>query len=353
MIKSIATAVAGFAALFVLQVTARESASAPAFLGQTFGVNAADLSRIKAGRVVARTLESANRREVGTLGVVRVRITPEYYIEKLRDIATFKKSDAVLQVGTFSNPPVPSDVAAVVLDDADVRLLRSCAIGDCGLRLSAEAITRFRTGIDWRRTDARDQANALMRQILLDYVGTYVRSGAGASMRYADQSGVVDTRHELRELVAGDKSGWPQFQGLGRHVLDFDGSPAPGISDVIYWSKEKVASRHVVSVTHLAIAHTAAESPADYAVASKQIYGTHYFDASLGLTVLLRDTSGPDPAIYVAYLNRSRIDMFDGLFGGVTRNIVSGKARGTVSDHLLQVQQRLEQQFSAAGDNRD
>ena len=63
--------------------------------------------------------------------------------------------------------------------------------------------------------------------------------------------------------------------------------------------------------------------------------------------------SGPSPAIYVAYLNRSRIDMFDGLFGGVTRNIVSGKARGTVSDHLLQVQQRLEQQFSAAGDNRD
>ena len=352
MIKSNALAVASLAALCAFQVAVDGRASAPAFLGKTFAITSADLTRIHAGRVVARTLDTAHRREVATLGVVRVRITPEYYVEQLRDIATFKKSEAVLQVGTFSQPPVLSDVAGVVLDDADVRELRTCKVGDCGVRLPAEAIARFRTGVDWRRGDAREQANALMRQILIDYVTAYLRDGAAASMRYADQSGSLDVRHEVRELVAADKNGWGQFPGLGRHVVDFDGRTAPGITDVIYWSKEKVASRHVVSVTHLAIAHTAGESPAEYAVASKQIYGTHYFDASLGLTVLLRDAASPVPAIYVVYLNRSRVDLFGGLFGGVTRNIVSGRARGTVSDHLAQVQQRLERQFSAAREVR-
>ena len=48
------------------------------------------------------------------------------------------------------------------------------------------------------------------------------------------------------------------------------------------------------------------------AIASKQIYGTHYFDASLGLTVLVRDRSVSSPAMYLVYLNRSRVDIFDG-----------------------------------------
>ena len=102
-----------------------------------------------------------------------------------------------------------------------------------------------------------------------------------------------------------------------------------------------------MSVTHLAIGRTP-ESPADYAVASKQIYGAHYFDASIGLTILVRDESAPSATTFVVYLNRSRIDLFDGFFGGVTRTIVSGKARGTVAVHLDLVQQRLERQFSTA-----
>jgi hypothetical protein len=348
MLKSRAVPLAAAVALFSLPGDARERVSAQAFLGDVFSVTAADLTRIDAGRVVSRTLDSANRREVATLGVVRIKITPEYYVEKLRDIVEFKKSDAVLQIGTFSQPPTLSDVAGVTLDEADFRLLRGCRVGDCGVRLPAEAINRFRAEVDWRHADARERALLLMRRILVDYVTAYMRSGAAASVRYADQSDPVDLDREVRGLVGGDKSGWPQFPGLARHVLDFNGTATPGTTDVIYWSKEKVASRNVVSVTHLAIAHTAADSAAEYAVASKQIYGTHYFDASLGLTVLLRDATSATPAIYVAYLNRSRIDLFDGLFGGVTRNIVSGKARGTVSEHLGHVQQRLERQFSAA-----
>ena len=347
MLKSSGPAIVLVAALLPYPGAARERLSARDFLADAFGITAADLTRINSGRVVTRTLESTNKREVATLGVTRIKVTPAYYIEQMLDIARFKKSDAVLQIGTFSTPPVLADVAAMTLEDFDIRQLRTCRVGNCGVQLPASAITRFQQTVDWRRADARDQANALMRQILVEYVGAHASSGASASMRYADQSQTVDVRVEIGQLARPEGPGWRHFPALGRHIRDYAGAGASGTTDLIYWSKEKVAARNVVSVTHLAIARTAADSPADYAVASMQIYGTHYFDASLGLTVLVRDSSSETPATYVAYLNRSRIDIFDGFFGGVTRNIVSGKARGTVSDHLGQLQRRLEPQFSA------
>src|SRR4030095_1658082 len=96
-----------------------------------------------------------------------------------------------------------------------------------------------------------------------------------------------------------------------QHLLEYPTGPVPETTDIIYWSKERVSRRLVVSVTHLAIARTAG-SATNYAFASKQIYGAHYFDASLGLTILVRDQSAPSPATYVVYINRSRVDIFNG-----------------------------------------
>ena len=58
----------------------------------------------------------------------------------------------------------------------------------------------------------------------------------------------------------------------------------------------------------------------------------------LGLTVLVPDRRSVQPVTYIVYLNRSRIDVFDGLFGGVARHIVTGKARSTVADRLGRLQ---------------
>ena len=102
----------------------------------------------------------------------------------------------------------------------------------------------------------------------------------------------------------------------------------------------------MVSVTHLAISRTA-HAASDYAIASKQIYGAHYFEASLGLTVLLRDRSAASPATYVIYLNRSRVDVFSGMFAGIARRLVTARARSLVSEQLAQLQRSLEHQFSA------
>ena len=342
--------VAAFGAWLALGASSamREQPVAPAFLTSTFGLTKADFDRLDAGQVITRTFGPSDKREVATLGVVRVKMTPEFYVERLDDIVSFKKDggdEAVLQIGAFSTPPAVADMAAMTLDETDVRNLRRCRVGSCGLQLSAAGITKFQQEIDWRRPDAHQLAEHVLRRTLVDYVAAYMKSGTAASMEYADEPERMNVGREFVALMGPDVPGWKSFPALRQHLLDYPASDAPATTDRLYWSKEKVR-RTVVSVTHLAIRRTAGDTPADYAIASRQIYGTHYFDASLGLTLLVRDRLAPAPVTYLVYLNRSRVDVFSGFFGGMTRHIVTGKARGTVSDLLARLQRTLERQFA-------
>lgn len=320
---------------------------ARAFLSSTFGLTASDFTRIDAGEVVAKGTASGDARDIATFGIVRVRITPAFYVERLADIASFKKDDAVVQIGVFGRPPALSDVEALSLDEPDMRSLRECRIGHCGLQLPAETINRFRAEVNWAGVDARQRANGLIHQMLVDYVRKYQQSGAAVTMHYADRDDVMDVRNEFLSLASSDAGGWGRFGILRRHFVEYPSASTPDARDLVYWSKEIVSRKTVASVTHLAIIPCASSSPAAFAIGSKQIYGSHYFDASFGLTVLVPDQSSPSPATYVAYMNRSRVDVIGGMFGGVAKKIISSKARSTVGDTLGRLRTRLEREFAA------
>ena len=312
------------------------------FLTGAFGLAKSDLSRINSGRVYSRTLPVRNDREVATLGIVRIRTTPQRYVKQLSDIAVFKRDEAILQIGTFGTPPQSDDLAGLTLDEADLRSLRECRPGDCDVQLSADAIARFRTAVNWQAPDASRRATDLLRGILADYVTRYLEVGASATMEYADSSGRLVLADEFTSLLAADTATWTHVPALRGHLVGFPSARADGASDLIYWSKERVHRRAVVSVTHLGIVPGEHGSPVAYAIASKQIYAMHYFDASLGVTLLVPDTAASPPSTYVVYLNRSRIDLFDGLWGGVARQVVKGKARSLVSDQLGRLRTVLE-----------
>ena len=311
------------------------------FLVTTFHLTKDDLGRIAAGRVHSRTLPVRHSREVATLGIVRIETTPQRYVDALGDIAAFKRDDKILQIGTFSTPPQSGDVADLTLDEADIRAVRECRVAKCTVQLSAEGIERFRAGVNWRAPDASRQATDLMRRILIEYVTQYLKIGPAAVMEYADSDSRLSLSDEFMALIAADDVTWPRVPELRRHLLEFPATRA-GSRDLVYWSKERVHRRPVISVTHLAIVPGERESPVKYAVASRQIYATHYFDASLGLTLLVPDTTASRPATYVVYLNRTRIDLFDGMLGGITRQVVKGKARSLVAEQLERVRRTLE-----------
>jgi len=306
-----------------------------------FNLSAAEIGRLDRGDVVSRTLDVKNRREVATLGIVRINTSPSTYVERLADIATFKRTDDVLQIGTFSRLPQLGDVASLTIDESDLKGLRECRIDSCDLRLSASVIEHVRREIDWHAPDASGKANMRMRRLLVDYVAQYGQRGTAAAMEYANRVPRLNVGREFASLIDADPITATYAPRLRRYLLEYPTSSAEQITDFIYWSKELVRGRPVISITHVAIAAAVDNSPLAYAIGSKQIYAMHYFDASLGLTLLVPDLTSPAAATYVVYVNRSRIDLFDGLFGGVARRIVASRARTLVAEQLQRLQQVL------------
>ena len=327
-----------FLALLGLVAAPRVSATDPAraFLSAAFSLSTAEIAQVDRGQIVTRTLAVQNAREVATLGVVRVGTTPEHYVEQLRDIATFKRTADILQIGTFTAVPVESDLEPLTIEDADLKRLRECRAGDCALRFSADGIERIQREIDWRTADASPQASRLLRRLLVDYVAGYQLRGGAAAMEYAGTSAPLNVGREFASLVEADTSTWTYVPRLRKHLIDYPATAHDTSSDFVYWSKERVHGRPVVSITHVAIVN--GTPPVNYAIGSKQIYAMHYFDASLGVTLLVRDVSARVPATYVVYLNRSRIDIFDRLFGGMARRIVAGRAKSLVAEQLARIQ---------------
>jgi hypothetical protein len=336
----------------LVQPSARKE-SAATFLKTAFDLSAVEVAGLNAGEVIARTLTVENNREVATLGIVRINTSPLRYVERLADITTFKRTEGVLQIGRFSSQAQLDDVASLSIDDADLKRLRECRVGDCKIRLSVEGIERARREIDWRAPDASSKANQLVRQLLVEYVARYRQGGTAASMEYASRLPRLNVGREFASLLDADTLTSKYAPRLRRHLLEYPASSPEQINDFVYWSKELVRGRPVVSITHVAMSASLDDSPVAYAVGSKQIYAMHYYDASLGLTLLVPVRTAARPTTYVVYLNRSRIDLFDGLFGGVARRIVAGKARTLVAEQLQRLRQVLDDQMpSASGSER-
>ncbi len=316
--------------------------AAESFLSEQFHFDAGDFRELDERRAVMRALPASDGREVAMVGVVRMRVPPAFYISQLRAIETFKRDEAVLAIGIFRRPASPADAAALTLDPEDVERLQRCRPGSCKVQLSEDALRRFHAEVRWDTPQAAADANRLMRDLLAGMVDRYRQAGDDGLMTYADGDQPLSVAAQFHALLESGSAILRRFPALYRYMIDYPRAQPAEVDDVIYWSKEKMGPAMVVGVTHLAIAPLSGSSPAVFAVASKQLYATHYFDASLGLTILLTDDAAPDSASYLVYVNRSRLDILGGFWGGLKRPIVRSRARASAANHLIQVRDRVE-----------
>jgi hypothetical protein len=309
------------------------------FLRTHFRFSAGELRDLGQGRVPVRALDATDGREIAIAGAVRLPISPAEYVRQLRDIVAFKQHEAVQQIGTFSTPPRASDVAGLTLDDDHLGDLRKCEVDDCDVQLSRAAIERLRREVNWSAAEATTEANRVFGEILVDQVGRYLQSGDSALMTYENHSTPLVVADEFRAMVDAPPALLRRFPGLQHHVATFPRGRAAGAEDILYWSKEDVGPKVIISVTHMVIAPVNDGGPVVFTAASKQLYGSHYFDSSLGLTLLLRDVD-PDASVLL-YVNRSRIDLLSGFLGGLKRAIVRSRGRSAMEDTLTRLRTRL------------
>ena len=282
-----------------------------------------DLAALRRGEVVAHGVPSRAPGEIAVAGAVRIAAPKAAFFARVRDIARFKRGHDVLQIGRFSNPPVLDDLAALTVDRDDFDV-RSCRVGDCGIRLPAAAIERVAREIDPRAPDAQARGAALFKQILFERVTAY-RSGTDGATQYDDGSKPIRPRLEFDGILAN----MPEIGAL---------MPAPaGGEEFLYWSKEKFGLAPFITVTHVTIA---CRSAATCLMTTRDVYSSRYLDASLAL-VIATDAETPG-AFYLVYDNRSRASALKGGFGGLRRALSERRARGGLEASLKATKMLLE-----------
>lgn len=310
------------------------------FLQKYFGFTSSELIALDRGKVVSRIPKTADRSDVATLGVTRLFVPTEVFLEKFRDIVSFKRSAYVWQIGKFSAVPNIEDLRGLTLDEDDFRDLRTCRIGACDLKLPANTINRLSREINWSSPQARRQVDALLRQTIMDYVTAYLRGGHAALGDYYDQPSPVRPEAEFKAMLYQSPYLSDYAPEFYRYLAEYPRAGLPAGENFIYWAKEKFGYKPVITLYHVTIYKRRFGNAESVMIASRQIFATHYYEASLGLTILV--SRAGEPGAYLLYLNRTRVNALRGWAGRLMRPFIQRELLSNTEKLLGQLRRRLE-----------
>jgi hypothetical protein len=284
---------------------------------------------------MVRSLE-VDDESVALAAIAMVGVPSAFFLESARRIEEFKKTPEVQQIARFSTPPAVADMALLTLEKADLDEAQRCRPGDCALKLDDAGIAKLRT------VPAGGDLLSAYKAHLASYVGAYLAQGNASLITYHDHSRPHALSWHFEKILQASPyiaRNWPDLYGA---LAAFSGKLPDGLDDFTYWSKEKVGPRASVTLTHVI---TRRPERGIAVVSSKQIYASHYATASLGLTVLVDRGTPAAPRTLLIYVNRTRVDVFGGVLGGLKRPIVRSRAKSGAERMVGNMRTKLETEF--------
>ena len=295
--------------------------------------------RLDRGEPVARVLPGKNQ-EVAIVAAVPTEARGDRLVAWMRNIALLKQSSYVLAIGRFSSPPRLADVNDLVLDDTDLQAIRQCRPGSCGLKLSAAEIEQLQHAANAAGADWQNAIQTSFRALVIQRVTAYLAGGLTALGNYDDGRRPVSLAAESSQLLRHS----PFLELHASQLVDYLGgypnATLPGVESFVYWSKEHLAGKAIISATHVNILRGQGSGEPDTLVAAREIFATHYLNGSLAITALVNDA--PNGPSYLVYVNRSDLDMLGGMFGGMVRFVVDRRLKAEAATVLDSLRRRLE-----------
>jgi hypothetical protein len=277
----------------------------------------ADFTALEQGQTVVKLAPITDKREVAVYGLVSLSSNADHFLQAYLDGMTRKNNQTVLEAGRFGTAPAVADLQQLTVEPTDIEDLKQCVIGDCELKLSANMIERFRREVDWQAPDYQLKAGELLKRMLVEYVGDYLKRGNAALIEYNDKRDGVRLADEHQALNTAP--------GYLNDLLRDSQSAMRLVEDAIVWSKIKFGLKPVLVINHIKVYKDAREYGPQVVVASNQIYANHYFNSSLALTGFI-NVPGATPTAYLVYENRSRTDGLQGAFSKFKRRMIENKA---------------------------
>ncbi len=304
-------------------------------------VTGAERARLDGGDVLVRTLPVVDG-QLAVFAAARLQAPPEALVAWTHAIDDLKRGPFVLAVRRFSDPPSADDLGTLALDDGDLDAIRRCQPGNCRMKLTVPDIESFRAVIAAAGPGWKEAVQEEFRRRVLARVNLYRSEGMTAFPPYVDRGRPVHPDDTFARIMTRSPylaRGFPSFAAaIAGHVA----ASGPHVASFYYWSKERYgAGKNVVTVTHVQMLQPGAEPPVPSAlVVSKQLFATHYIDGALGLTSVV---CGPPPgSCYLAYLNRTQVDVLGGVLGLVKRALIERRIEADTPALVRELRRRLE-----------
>jgi hypothetical protein len=298
-----------------------------------------DYTKLNAGESIVELLP-ADEEEVAVRVATQTAARPSQLIEWTRSVEELHKGRYVAAIGRFSDPPRITDLEALSIDDEDLTDLRRCRPGKCGVKLNDAEIKQLReaiaaAGADWKRA-----ARQAYRSIILARAEAYLAEGHTPAASYHDAKNPVQLHSEFAALASEVELVHPGLFPLTNYLSLYPKGDMPDVETFLYWSKESLGAKPIVSITHVVMIESRGQRQNEALVARKQVYASHYILAALSFTAISASPDGTQQ--YLVYLNRSRSDVFNGLFGGFIRRTIARRLRAEAPQALQALRQRLE-----------
>jgi hypothetical protein len=321
--------VAALLCIAIETVTARAQVTSSALQRLTL-LDRKEMEAVERGEAVALTLDSPEKTEIATLGVVRIEAPRTFYVDHVSQLSGFLATGMRLQAGDFSEHARPEDMSAMTLDPSDAKALERCQPLKCDVKLPAQEMELFRAVLA-RTHDPLQRADSLMREWLAGYVNAYRADSTEETVVYDDTRRPVRSSEAFRALVAE-----PMPDGLEtepfRSMLATSRSARPrSMTSRISWEMDHVPGlKPTLEVVERSILASASQ-PDESWMTAKLLYASHYFESAIEyLTITDAPSAGAQGASYLFVVRRQK---FDDLPSGGLFNI-RGKAVRKLRDAL-------------------
>lgn len=311
-------------------------------------VSPAELQQLDRGVPLVKIL-AADGQELAAFAAVS--IAPDQTAGRaagwIRRVDDLRASRYLLASGRFSIPPRIEDLDGLSLDEEDLQAIRVCRPRQCGLKLTEAEIEELRTVAATSDQAWRSALQLAFRQMVLRRVGAYLAGGLEALAPYANRKRprapaealalLVNHSPFLQQRLPGDI---PTLTTCpGRSIAHGDG--------FLYWSTERLGGKPIITVTHVGLFRPGTAARSDLVAVGTQVFATHYMDASIGVTAIVEGIGGRR---YLAYMNRSDVDVLGGFWGGLTRAIIEARVRRDGAKVLKEVADRIGKSDAPSGD---
>jgi len=331
-----------YAFLVALCLTAPTVAGTPSLpILTTLGLTAKEVAAVDAGRAVAKVLPWGGPSEVYVFGAVLIDGTPETYLKVARDIQRLTRASGYLGVGEIPDRATVADLGTVAFDADEVKALKSCREGACDVQLPTASIQEFRSGVDFSRPDAADQANALARAMVLRLIRTYQQGGHRALGEYRDRQHPARIGEQFETMMSRASVLPDVLPELRRYLLEYPNASLANAESFFYWEKVDFGLKPTFRVNHAVIYRSRTQGHDFGAVAIKQLYATHYFYTALDVSVCV---DNPPGRFYLLTLKGSQQEGLTGIKGSILRKIAVDKTRGALESALASIKRTMEQQ---------